>query len=256
MSFERIDKILSHEGFGTRKEIKRLLRSGAVTVNGERITDASAKISAGTDEITVCGKPVALRTHVYLMMNKSSGAVCAHKDGLHRTVFDFLDERYRTGRLLDELHLVGRLDLDTEGLLLFTTDGKLTHRITSPKSDIPKTYFVRLCNAESEERQRNITACFAQGIRIPAEDNDGEADCKSAALRWFSAEECALTIREGRYHQVKRMFKAVGNAVSYLKRTAVAALVLDETLLPGEYRELTAEEIQSLIKSAAGTEKE
>ena len=243
MSFERIDKILSHEGFGTRKEIKRLLRSGAVMVNGERITDASAKISAGTDEITVCGKPVAVRPHVYLMMNKSSGAVCAHKDGLHRTVFDFLDERCRTGRLLNELHLVGRLDLNTEGLLLFTTDGKLTHRITSPKSDIPKTYFVRLCNAESEERQRDITARFAQGIRIPAEDNDGEADC-------------ALTISEGRYHQVKRMFKAGGNAVSYLKRTAVAALVLDETLLPGEYRELTAEEIQSLIKSAAGTEKE
>ncbi|MGP1459739.1 MAG: pseudouridine synthase [Treponema sp.] len=239
MSFERIDKILSHEGFGTRKEIKRLLRSGDVTVNGVRVTDAGAKINAGADKIAVCGKPVAVRAHVYLMMNKSGGAVCAHKDGLHRT-----------GRLAAELHLVGRLDVDTEGLLLFTTDGKLTHRITSPKSGIPKTYFVRLQNAESEERRQDIAAQFAKGIHIAAEDNDGEADCKSASLRWHSADECALTISEGRYHQVKRMFKAVGNEVCHLKRVAVAGLPLDASLAPGEYRELTTEEVNALIRQA------
>ncbi|MFC2331117.1 MAG: pseudouridine synthase [Treponema sp.] len=247
MSLARLDKILSHEGFGTRKGIKRLLRLCDVRINGVRVVDSGAPVNPDTDEISVDGKIVTPAKNIYIMMNKAGGAVSANKDGLHRTVFDFLDEKYRTAHLQEKLHIVGRLDIDTEGLLLFTTDGKLTHKITSPKSHFPKSYFVRLENVENGARQEKITRMFFDGIRIAADDNDAQADCKSALLKWHSADTCVLTITEGRYHQVKRMFKAAGNKVEYLKRISIGALHLDNTLEPGEYRELTAEEIRSLF---------
>ena len=226
MSLARLDKILSHEGFGTRKGIKRLLRLCDVRINGVRVIDSGAPVNPDTDEISVDGKIVTPAKNIYIMMNKAGGAVSANKDGLHRTVFDFLDEKYRTAHLQEKL---------------------LTHKITSPKSHFTKSYFVRLENAESTVRQEKITQMFFEGVHIAAEDNDGEADCKSALLVWHSPESCVLTITEGRYHQVKRMFKAAGNKVEYLKRSSIGALHLDNTLEPGEYRELTAEEIRSLF---------
>ena len=250
MSLARLDKILSHEGFGTRKGIKRLLRLCDVRINGVRVVDSGAPVNPDTDEISVDGKIVTPAKNIYIMMNKAGGAVSANKDGLHRTVFDFLDEKYRTAHLQENLHIVGRLDIDTEGLLLFTTDGKLTHKITSPKSHFPKSYFVRLEKAESPARQEKITQMFFEGVHIAAEDNDGDADCKSALLVWHSPESCVLTITEGRYHQVKRMFKAVGNKVEYLKRSSIGALHLDENLAHGESRELTSEELSALLNQA------
>lgn len=252
MSAERLDKLLSHEGFGTRRDIKRLVRAASITVNGLRVTDSGTPVDADCDEVAIDGQPVELHKNIYLMMNKMSGVVSAKRDPLFRTVFDCLDAEYKSAYLSEKLHIVGRLDRDTEGLLLFTTDGILTHRIISPKTNCPKTYFVRLEQRESEERQRHIAQLFRSGIHIPAEDNDEEADCKSAALIWQTDRECLLTITEGRYHQVKRMFTAAGNAVAYLKRIAIGALHLDPALPSGCCRKLTRDEALMLQDGLIG----
>ncbi|MDE5899263.1 MAG: rRNA pseudouridine synthase [Treponemataceae bacterium] len=247
MSTQRIDKLLSHEGLGTRKGVKKLLRTQCITVNGIRTTDAGTQVDPDRDEVAVDGRRLSLRANIHLMMNKPQDAVSANKDGLHRTVFDLLAPEYRTERLRGALHLVGRLDIDTEGLLVFTTDGALIHRVISPKSHLPKTYFVRLKNPETEERRRQIAGQFSAGIHIAAEDNEPEADCRSAEIRWLSSTEAELTITEGKYHQVKRMFAAAGNEVAYLKRLSIGALALDPSLAPGMYRELSVEEAALLV---------
>ena len=144
---ERLDKILSHAGFGTRKDAKKILRKGLVTVNGEVVRDFDFKLDMEADELCVDGERVESEQYLYLMMNKPADHVCANKDGLHETVFSLLEDCYRTPYFESHLHLVGRLDIDTEGLLLFTTDGDLTHRLISPKTLCPKKYFVRLQKA-------------------------------------------------------------------------------------------------------------
>lgn len=248
MSFERIDKILSHEGFGTRKDVKRLLRFSSVTVNGTQITAPDFHCDVDNDEICVDGKVLSLQHNIYLMMNKPQDVVCANKDGLHDTVFSLLDEQYKSGFALEKLHLIGRLDIDTEGLLIFTTDGKLTHKLISPKSNCPKKYFVRLSKSIDEKEYAEYETELKKGIHIAREDNEDEADCLPAEIQFTEKnDEVFLTIVEGKYHQVKRMFKALGNCVEFLKRVSINELFLDENLLPGQYREMTDSEVSLLI---------
>lgn len=247
MSSERIDKVFSHEGFGSRKAIRKLLKVSNVVVNGKRIQDPGFCVNIDSDEISVDGKIMSFRKNFYIMMNKPAGVVSSNKDGLHRTVFDLLDGRFHTPYLEENLHLVGRLDIDTEGLLLFTTDGSLTHRITSPKTHFPKSYFVTLQNEENAERRERIAKIFAEGMTIPPEGKELAALLKPAELEWKDGKNCILTISEGKFHQVKRMFLEVGNEVAYLKRISIGPLLLDENLAVGEYRELTQEEIDSLL---------
>lgn len=293
MAQERLDKILAKQGFGTRKDARRLIRQGLVCVNGAVCKAPETHIETSTDVLTVEGKTLVLKTHYYFMMNKCAGVVCSAKDGLHKTVFDLLQETppvtplrkvptemscsesdtdevgadsvgtdfidsvssdadadilapIRQSIISGELHLVGRLDIDTEGLLLLTTDGGLTHRLISPKSHITKTYYIRLETPVSPEEQKTYSQQAEKGILIAPEGNDEEYLCKPAALTWISPLECTLVITEGRYHQVKRMMAALGNKVLYLKRQAMAELHLDETLQPGQYRELREEEIRLL----------
>ena len=251
MSKERLDKILAHEGFGSRQDVRSLLHSGVVEVNNEVVTDPALKVDSGSDVITVDGEALSLRRFVYIMMNKPQNYVSANKDGLHGTVFDLLDESYHTPYLEDHLHIIGRLDIDTEGLLLFTTDGELTHFITSPKTHRSKTYLVHLKNPAGKDEQTEYTGRCAQGIHIPPEGNEAEADCKPAELIWLDGDKtescrCQLTIYEGKYHEVKRIFAELGNEVVYLKRLSIGALQLDSSLEPGAYRELTDEEVQKL----------
>lgn len=282
MAQERLDKILAKQGFGTRKDARRLIRQGLVGVNGAVCKAPETHIETSTDVLTVEGKTLVLKTHYYFMMNKCAGVVCSAKDGLHKTVFDLLQETppvtplrkvptemscsesdtdevgadsvgsdadadilapIRQSIISGELHLVGRLDIDTEGLLLLTTDGGLTHRLISPKSHVTKTYYIRLETPVSPEEQKTYSLQAEKGILIAPEGNDEEYLCKPAALTWISPLECTLVITEGRYHQVKRMMSALGNKVLYLKRQAMAELHLDETLQPGQYRELREEEI-------------
>lgn len=248
MSIERLDKILAHEGFGSRKGIRHLLRDCEVTVNGVRVTDSGMGINPDKDEIKIDGETVSLKKNFYLMMNKPKDCVSANKDGLHQTVFDLLDERFHTPYLEENLHLVGRLDIDTEGLLLFTTDGGLTHRLTSPKTHQPKSYLVQLQDAVNADGQSKITSDFNTGIEIPAEGNEAAFTSKPAEIKWNSETEAVLTISEGKFHQVKRMFAVEGNEVVYLKRLTIGSVKLDESLELGEYRELTEEEVGGLLK--------
>ena len=248
MSLERIDKILSHEGFGTRKDVKRLLRFSSVTVNGTQITAPDFHCDVDNDEICVDGKVLSLQHNIYLMMNKPQDVVCANKDGLHDTVFSLLDEQYKSGFALEKLHLIGRLDIDTEGLLIFTTDGKLTHKLISPKSNCPKKYFVRLSKSIDEKEYAEYETELKKGIHIAREDNEDEADCLPAEIQFTEKnDEVFLTIVEGKYNQVKRMFKALGNCVVFLKRVSINELSLDKNLLPGQYREMTDSEVSLLI---------
>ena len=246
MAGERLDKILSHHGFGTRKDTRRLIRRGLVVVNGKVCTEPDSHVDLDTAQLIVDGENISLRRHVYLMMNKPAGVVCSNRDGMHRTVFDLLEDEYRQDFLGGSLHMVGRLDIDTEGLLLFTTDGTLTHRLTSPKSNMTKTYFVRLQDEVPREAMPLITRRFADGIHIEPDGDDGEYDCKPADLEWIDGKTCKLIITEGRYHQVKRMIAAAGNKVIYLQRLAVGKLNLDTNLETGSYRELTFEEVELL----------
>lgn len=296
MAKERIDKLLSHQGYGSRKDIKKLLRSSCVLLNGRQIFDPSLSIDPEKDQLTVDGQTVNIQKEIYLMMNKIAHTVSANKDGEHQTVFDLLAPEYRTSYLQEKLHLVGRLDMDTEGLLLFTTDGALTHRLISPKSHISKTYFVMLERPFSPEEQSETARLFEEGIAVGPDDNEPGFVCQSAKVRFPDEDEikaalekssideiferlknagdcksgwesgsaeavtekrtgtndydknrfAILSITEGKYHQVKRMFTAAGNKVLYLKRLSMGQLALDRNLNVGEYRTLTEEEITLL----------
>ncbi len=257
---ERIDKILAHHGYGTRKDVKKLLRTACVTCNGTQVFDPATHIDPAADTIAIDGTILTLRRDLYLMMHKCRDVVCANRDGNHQTVFDLLADELRRMSFSGELHHVGRLDIDTEGLLILTTDGALTHRLISPKSRIPKTYAVRLRDTPDAQARAAYTERFAQGLHIDSEGNAPAFDAQSAALVWpcDGAEldettarnaagcDCLLTVHEGKFHQVKRMFAAVGNEVTYLKRVAVGALNLDADLAAGAYRELTDDEIARL----------
>lgn len=246
MSKERLDKLLAHEGFGSRKDIRKLLRNCEVLVNGSRSYDPATQVDAENDTISVDGEEINLHKNLYLMMNKPQHYVCSTKEGDHETVFDLLDDSLRTPYLQDKLHLVGRLDMDTEGLLLFTTDGELTHRLISPKSHISKTYLCGLEHTETAEHQTAITAKFESGIEVGPEDNEQGFTAQPAQITWLNDTTAHLTIYEGKYHQVKRMFAAVGNKIVYLKRISMGQLQLDESLELGEYKELTESDLQLL----------
>ena len=246
MSKERLDKLLAHEGFGSRKDIRKLLRNCEVLVNGSRTYDPATQVDAENDTISVDGEEINLHKNLYLMMNKPQHYVCSTKEGDHETVFDLLDDSLRTPYLQDKLHLVGRLDMDTEGLLLFTTDGELTHRLISPKSHISKTYLCGLEHTETAEHQTAITAKFESGIEVGPEDNEQGFTAQPAQITWLNDTTAHLTIYEGKYHQVKRMFAAVGNRIVYLKRISMGQLQLDESLELGEYKELSESDLQLL----------
>ncbi len=246
MAKERLDKLLAHEGFGSRKDIRKLLRNYEVLVNGSRTYDPATQVDAANDSLSVDGEEVNLHKNLYLMMNKPQHYVCSTKEGDHQTVFDLLDDSLRTPYLADKLHLVGRLDMDTEGLLLFTTDGELTHRLISPKSHVSKTYLCKLEHPETADNQADITARFKAGIEVGPEDNEQGFTAQSAQITWIDDSTAQLTIYEGKYHQVKRMFIAVGNKIAFLKRISMGRLELDPSLEVGQYKELGEEDLAKL----------
>ncbi|MBQ8013708.1 MAG: rRNA pseudouridine synthase [Treponema sp.] len=245
---DRIDKILSHHGFGSRKDVKKLLRDELVTVNGKFVYDPGFQLDISRDKVVVDGEEIKLQHDVYIMMNKCADVVCANKDGEHRTVFDLLDDSLRHKFLGGDLHCMGRLDIDTEGLLILTTDGKLTHRLLSPKTHAPKTYAVGLRDSLTEEEKQKYSEKFKKGFWIDREGNEDGFDAQPSEIQFIKDEkiDCLLTIYEGKYHQVKRMFSQLGNEVVYLKRVKMGQLELDPKIPLGGYRELSQEEISLL----------
>ena len=234
----RLDKLLAHSGFGTRKEVKELIKKGFVCVNGQVEKKDKAQVNPEVDLVEVDGEKIEYQEFVYYMLNKPAGYVSATEDNLYPTVVELIDEYYR-----DDLFPVGRLDLDTEGLLLMTNDGVLAHQLLSPKKHCPKVYQAKIKGIVDEKDVET----FQNGVVI-----DGEYQCQSAILKIqhideaMKTSEIEVTIYEGKFHQVKKMFLAVGKEVTYLKRICMKNLVLDSSLALGEYRRLTDEELDRL----------
>ena len=239
----RIDKYLADCGIGTRSEVKKYIKAKQITVNGEVVRKPEQKIDENTDTICFKGQPITYEKYVYYLLHKPAGCVTAKQDNVHKTVMEYFPEELRT----KDISPVGRLDLDTEGLLLFTNDGPLTHHLLSPTHHIPKTYYAILDKKVPE----SAVELFKSGVDIgddklclPSELVILPELINEAGDNVYSAE---LTIHEGRFHQVKRMFEAIGCTVTYLKRLTMGTLNLGD-LEKGEYRKLTEEEVQTLQK--------
>lgn len=232
----RLDKFLSHMGYGTRREVKILIKSKAIQVNDVTVKDSSMHVNEHTDKIAVYGEAVAYKEFIYLMLNKPAGVVSATEDTRDQTVIDLLEDDVRHF----EPYPVGRLDKDTVGLLLLTNDGALTHRLLSPNKDVPKVYFARVQGMVTE----TDVEAFKNGVIL-----DDGYHTKPGALHILKSgpiSEIELTITEGKFHQVKRMFEAVEKKVVYLKRISMGTLKLDKSLAEGSYRELTEEELEHI----------
>ena len=227
----RLDKFLAHVGFGSRSEVKQLVRSKQVEVNGVICYREDSKIKEDTDQIKVKGQLVKYQKHVYFMLNKPQGVISATEDDVHQTVMDLIDDS------VHGLFPVGRLDKDTEGLLLITNDGQLAHQLLSPKKHVPKCYYVEI----SQSLQQEHIVQLRTGIQIGKDEF-----CQPAEVEILSENSLYLTIVEGKYHQVKRMMLACDNQVTYLKRISMGTLQLDKKLKQGQYRVCTKEEIENL----------
>lgn len=228
----RLDKFLAHANYGTRREVKKIIRSGWVSVNDQIVKNDDFKIDESKDIICVDNEQVIYQQFYYIMLNKPNGYVSATIDDRYPTVIDLIYEDYAL-----DLFPVGRLDLDTEGLLLLTNDGSLSHELLSPKKHVDKEYYVELEKEYSDQDIKTLEA----GVAI----NDQEV-CKEAKVKRIDNNKLMLIIQEGKYHQVKRMMHAIDNEVTYLKRVRMGSLKLDETLPLGEYRALNEEEIKML----------
>jgi 16S rRNA pseudouridine516 synthase len=229
----RLDKLLANMGHGSRKDVKTLVKKKRVTVNDSLVKDSGMKIVPEKDIVMVDGALVEYKPFIYLMMNKPPGFISATEDRHDKTVVDILTPEHQHYKPFP----VGRLDKDTEGLLLLTNDGQLAHQLLSPKKDVEKTYYARISGIVTD---KDVEA-FAGGLTL-----DDGYETKPAKLRIISSgerSEIEVVITEGKFHQVKRMFEAVGKKVAYLKRLNMGELTLDESLGLGEYRELNAEEL-------------
>ena len=230
----RVDKLLSNVGVASRAELKKYRKQGLISVNGKVINNPGVQVDSESDDIRFNGEKIVYREFVYIMLNKPDGYISATFDKYDPIVLDLIDQSY----LVFEPFPVGRLDKDTEGLLVLTNDGQLAHRVLSPKKHVPKTYYAKIQGKVTEE---DILA-FEKGVIL--DDGYETMPSQLKILKSDDMSEIELTIHEGKFHQVKRMFESVGKKVVYLKRLSMGKLKLDESLGLGEYRELTEEEVK------------
>ena len=228
----RLDKLLSHLNCGSRKEVQALIRAGRVSVDGTVQKDPAFKVDPDRSQTAVDGTVQRYRAQRYYMLNKPAGVITASRDERHDTVLELFPEKLRRG-----LFAVGRLDKDTEGLLLVTDDGALSHALMSPTRHVSKVYEAEI----DGELVPDAAERFASGLTL----RDG-TECRPATLEQLPDGRVRVTLHEGKYHQVKRMIAACGATVTYLKRVQLGNVRLDERLAPGEFRELAAEELASL----------
>lgn len=233
---ERLDKLLAGTGKWSRREVKALVRQGLVRVDGRLAASAEDKLDPAAAVVTVAGETVSLCRFTYVMLHKPAGVLTATEDRKQPTVLDLLPPELRRIGLAP----VGRLDKDTEGLLLLTNDGELAHRLLSPKYHVDKRYLARV----DGELSAADTEAFARGMTL----GDG-LECLPAELELLPGRVCIVTLREGKFHQVKRMLAARGAPVLYLKRLSMGPLTLDDSLAAGAYRLLRAEEISALYRA-------
>ena len=240
MAMERLDKILSSTGHWTRREVKDLVKQGRVSVGGQKVKKSEEKYDPGQAEIRVDGQVVDCAPFVYLMLHKPAGLLSATEDKNQKTVIDLLPEHLRRRGLFP----VGRLDKDTEGLLVLTDDGAMAHALLSPKKHVDKVYYAEV---EGQVNEEDVAALGAGMILV-----DG-LECLPAGLEILEdGAKCLVTLHEGKYHQVKRMLAARGKPVRYLKRLSMGGLRLDDGLEKGQWRAMTAQEITALQKKDLG----
>lgn len=234
---ERLDKILANSGYGSRKDVKKLIKSGLIEIDGEKVKSSNVQVDINKNKITIKSEPLIYKKYIYLMMNKPDGVVSATFDNFDETVVDLLEEYHASFNPFP----VGRLDKDTVGLLILTNDGELSHRMISPKWHVDKVYYAEINKAVDD----NDIKAFEEGIEI-----DDGYKCMPAKLNILSADSngsrVMVTIQEGKFHQVKRMFLARNKEVVYLKRVSFGPIQLDESIEEGAYRELTEEELRVL----------
>jgi len=239
---QRIDKILGNLGYGSRSDLKKIVKQGRITLNGSIVKDSGVQADPELDKIEVDGERVIYRKFIYLMLHKPQGVISATEDLRDRTVIDLLPDEYKVFTPFP----VGRLDKDTEGLLLLTNDGGLAHDLLSPRKHVPKTYLADCVGriGEAEIAQFQVGVQLDDGyVTMPAQLEIleyGEYDDGTVKSR------ISLTISEGKFHQVKRMFESVGSKVTYLKRLSMGSLKLDDELPLGSFRELTEAELEAL----------
>jgi 16S rRNA pseudouridine516 synthase len=233
---QRLDKILSNSGYGTRSEIKQMVRAGTIAVNGVTARDSGMHVDPENCVISVNGSVLNYKEFVYIMMNKPRGVISATFDNRLKTVVDILPDQYKRLNLFP----AGRLDIDTEGLLLLTNDGRLAHELLSPAKHVPKRYYA-LIEGKVDERDKES---FREGVTL--DDGYRTLPADLHIIKSGSYSEAELLIYEGKFHQVKRMFEAVSKKVKYLRRIQMGELRLDDSLQPGQCRELTGDETEKL----------
>lgn len=232
----RLDKYLSNKGLGSRKEVKKYIEEGNVIINGKVVKKAKTIFDPKKDKLYIKNKDIIKDNYIYLMMNKPKGVICQTKSLSRKTVIDLLDNNLKD----KDLSPAGRLDLDTEGLVLLTNDGRFLQNIINPESNIYKKYYVKVDgNLEKEDIEQ-----FKKGFYFKEEDHHTHP----SKLEIIDPKTAFVYIKEGKYHQVKRMMKSCGKKVSYLKRVAIGDLNLDEDLKKGQYRHLTDEELSLLLR--------
>ncbi|HHW58353.1 MAG TPA: rRNA pseudouridine synthase [Clostridia bacterium] len=239
MAKMRIDKLLANMGIGTRKEVKNFIKKGLVSVNGRIIKDNSLLVNTDLDTILFEGKKINYQEFIYIMMNKPQGIISATYDPIEKTVIDLLPNELKARHPFP----VGRLDKDTEGLLIITNDGELAHKLLSPKKKVIKKYYVEIQGFVTE----NDIDSFAKGIVF--KDGYKTLPAKLEILSSCDISKVYVYITEGKYHQIKRMFESIGKKAIYLKRLAMGNLQLDEKLQPGEWRILSDQELYLLKNS-------
>lgn len=231
----RLDKYIANTTDLSRKDVKTAIKNGWVEVDDELASNPGMKVPEDAS-VSINGEHLKAPAPRYFMLNKPQGAVCATKDSNNMTVLEFFDEEPNA----DKLHIAGRLDIDTTGLVLITDDGKWTHQVISPNAECPKRYYVETLKSIEPETIKALE----KGVMLQGETKR----CRPAQLDLIDTDRCLLTIHEGKYHQVKRMFASQGNEVIKLHRESVGNIVLDEDLMEGEYRELSETEAFSIFK--------
>lgn len=233
---QRLDKVLSNFGYGTRSEIRRIVKDGSVKVDGNVVNDSSMHIDPESSVIEIEGKILDYRKFIYVMMNKPAGVISATSDNKLKTAVDLLPEEFACF----DLFPAGRLDIDTEGMLLLTNDGQLAHNLLSPRKHVSKRYYALIDGTVTDD---DIKA-FHDGVIL--DEGYKTMPARLEIIRSGPCSEIELELHEGKFHQVKRMFEAVGKKVTYLKRIRMGGLKLDESLEPGACRELAPEEVELL----------
>ena len=235
----RLDRFLANQGCGSRSEVKRLIRTGKVMVNNLLAREEGLQIQPGLDRVVCLGAEITYQEFTYLILNKPAGVISATEDSRQPTVIDLLDRKYRQRGLFP----VGRLDKDTEGLLILTNNGELGHELLAPKKHVAKRYFARISGEVTDQDQQ----AFREGIVLA--DGGRTLPAELEILQNGASTEVNVVIYEGKFHQIKRMFHALGKEVLYLKRLAMGELQLDPAIEPGGYREMTEAEIAVLKRS-------